>query len=223
MNSDTPIHITDEGTMKKKIFLHVGCGKKRKDRTTAAFNSDAWQEIRLDIDALVDPDIIADITDLSFVQKDSIDAIFSSHNIEHLEYHAVERALKEFRRVLHKDGFLVLTCPDLSLVCAQVVEGRLLDTLYNSPAGPITPMDVLFGHDESLRQGNTYMAHRCGFTPQTLVEKLEEADFGSILCIRRRSPFFDIWVIASKYEQSKTFLRKLAAEHFPENALGVTQ
>lgn len=33
-----------------KTFLHVGCGAKRKAATTPGFKSDAWQEIRLDID-----------------------------------------------------------------------------------------------------------------------------------------------------------------------------
>ena len=43
----------------------------------------------------------------------SVDAVFSSHNIEHLYPHEVPLALKEFMRVLKPDGFVLMTCPDL--------------------------------------------------------------------------------------------------------------
>ena len=33
-----------------KKFLHIGCGPLYKDNTTPAFNSDEWEEVRLDID-----------------------------------------------------------------------------------------------------------------------------------------------------------------------------
>jgi len=94
-------------------FLHVGCGPKSKDRTTRAFNTTEWEEVRLDIDQSVKPDIIGTMTDMSSVQSASMDAIFSSHNIEHLYPHEVALALSEFKRVLKPDGFLVVTCPDL--------------------------------------------------------------------------------------------------------------
>ena len=32
-----------------KTFLHVGCDPKRKNQTTRGFNSDDWQEVRLDM------------------------------------------------------------------------------------------------------------------------------------------------------------------------------
>jgi hypothetical protein len=70
-------------------FLHVGCGPKRKDRTTQGFNTPAWQEIRLDIDPAAYPDILGSMTDLSVVASELMDAIFSSHNIEHLYPHCV--------------------------------------------------------------------------------------------------------------------------------------
>ena len=63
-------------------FLHIGCGPKRKGQTTRGFNTPAWNEIRLDIDASVAPDVIGTMTDLSAVADTSVDAIFSSHNID---------------------------------------------------------------------------------------------------------------------------------------------
>ena len=93
-------------------FLHIGCGQKRKNQTTPGFNSPDWQEIRFDIDPAVAPDIHGTMLDMSAVQSSSMDALFSSHNIEHLYPHEVPVALAEFRRVLKPEGFAVITCPD---------------------------------------------------------------------------------------------------------------
>mgnify|MGYP000329889420 CR=1 FL=1 len=75
-------------------FLHVGCGPKRKDRTTAGFAE--WNELRFDIDVAVAPDLVGTMTDMSAVASESVDAVFSSHNIEHLYPHEVSVALAEF-------------------------------------------------------------------------------------------------------------------------------
>ena len=37
------------------VFLHVGCGGKRKPQTTRGFNTPEWDEVRLDIDPSVAP------------------------------------------------------------------------------------------------------------------------------------------------------------------------
>ncbi len=72
-----------------KSFLHVGCGAKRKNSTTREFASPDWSELRLDIDQSVQPDIIGSMTDMSQLGNASVDALFSSHNIEHLYAHEV--------------------------------------------------------------------------------------------------------------------------------------
>lgn len=82
-----------------QTFLHIGCGPHRKAQTTRGFNTDAWTELRFDIDATVKPDFIGSMTDMSAVATDAVDALFSSHNIEHLYPHEVPVALKEFLRV----------------------------------------------------------------------------------------------------------------------------
>ena len=79
-----------------KTFLHVGCGPKHKDRTTRGFNTNHWKELRFDIDEAVQPDLVGTMTDMSSVASGSVDAVFSSHNIEHLYPHDVPVALAEF-------------------------------------------------------------------------------------------------------------------------------
>ena len=195
-------------------LLHVGCGSLRKEHTTAGFNIPDWHEIRLDIDAGAAPDVIGTMTDMSAVETGSIDAIYSSHNIEHLYPHEVPIALAEFHRVLQPDGFVVITCPDLKSVCALVAADKLTEVAYVSPAGPISPIDILYGHRPQIARGNFYMAHRCGFTERVLGQTLLDAGLKSVASTTRTSAF-DIWVIASKSERDDDSLRTLVDLHFP--------
>lgn len=198
-----------------KTFLHVGCGQKRKDRTTPAFNTAEWKELRLDIDGSVDPDIRGTVTDMRDVDDASVDAIFSSHNIEHLYPHEVPVALKEFRRVLKPDGYAVITCPDLQSVCALIADDKLTEPAYASPAGPIAPLDILYGLRTALARGNLFMAHRCGFTRKVLAATLQGAGFIGIVS-KRREKAFELWALATTGSMDEGALRALAKAHFPE-------
>ena len=197
-----------------KSFLHVGCGPKRKDRTTKGLNTPEWSEIRLDIDASVSPDVIGTMTDMSAVATASVDAVYSSHNIEHLYPHEVPLALSEFLRVLKPNGFFVVTCPDLQSVCKLIAEDKLTDAAYTSPAGPIAPIDVLYGLRSSMAQGNLYMAHRCGFTQKVLTATLQAAGFKSVATMARAHPYFDLWAVASKEALTEEQMKALAQAHF---------
>ena len=86
-----------------KTFLHVGCGLQNKS-SCFGFNNDNWKEIRLDIDKNVNPHIVGTLTDMQSVVTGSVDAVYSSHNIEHIFPHEVPIALSEFHRVLKEDG-----------------------------------------------------------------------------------------------------------------------
>jgi predicted SAM-dependent methyltransferase len=198
-----------------KTFLHVGCGSKKKSSTTTEFSSTGWDEIRLDIDPNAAPDIVGTMTNMEAVGDESVDAIFSSHNIEHLYAHEVPIACSEFLRVLKKDGFLVVTCPDLESVCALIAEDKLTDEAYLSPAGPITPLDILFGHRRSIGEGNHFMAHKCGFTRKVLTGTLITAGFKAVSIRRRKHPAYDLWAIASKIEISEAECEQIAENHFP--------
>lgn len=194
-------------------LLHVGCGPKRKDRTTAGFNTPDWTEIRLDIDPAVQPDVTGTMTDMSAVASASVDAVFSSHNIEHLYPHEVPLALAEFRRVLRDDGYAVITCPDLQSVAALVAQDKLTEPAYVSPAGPIAPLDILYGHRAAMQRGNLFMAHRCGFTRKVLDATLRAAGFQSVVSLARPKSF-DLWALASKSARDEATLRALAKLHF---------
>lgn len=198
-----------------KTFLHVGCGTKYKNKTTKAFNTANWQELRFDIDETVNPDLVGTMTDMKSVADGSVDAIYSSHNIEHLYPHEVPLALAEFKRVLKSGGFVVITCPDLQSVCALVAEDKLTDVAYVAPTGPITPLDILYGYRQALAKGNHFMAHCCGFTQKVLSGTLHQAGFPMVAIKRREYPSYDLWAVAAKQPVEKAVLLALATEHFP--------
>lgn len=213
--------MVSDNVTKQRSFLNVGCGPTDKQQTTRGFLSEAWREVRLDIDPAVEPDIIGSMTDMQAVDSGSMDALYSSHNIEHLFAHEVPVALREFRRVLKQDGFVVLTCPDLQSVCQLVAQERLVEPAYMSSVGPISPLDILYGHRQALSKGNHYMAHRCGFTKNVLVGVLTAAGFAQSLVMQRESPFFDLWALASNSQRTEDELRSLVDIHFPREQRNV--
>ncbi len=155
------------------------------------------------------------MTDMSEVSSGAVDAIFSSHNIEHLYPHEVPVALAEFKRVLSDDGFVVVTCPDLKSICALIAEDKLTEPAYTSRAGPIAPLDILYGHRPPMARGNLYMAHRCGFTQRVLDGTLRAAGFVTVATMARGAPYFDLWAAASVSTRTEEAMRSLAAAHFP--------
>lgn len=199
--------------MKNKKLLHVGCGPKRVDQTSHYFRSGDWLETRLDIDAAVQPDVIGSLTDMSAIASGSMQAVFSSHNIEHLYPHEVPVAVAEMRRVLDAQGLLVVTCPDLQSIARLVVDDKLLEPAYQSPAGPIAPLDMLYGHRAAMAAGNLFMAHRCGFTLKVLMGVLRQAGFAAVAGLARPA-LFDLWVIATVDGRSEEAMKALLLAQF---------
>ena len=194
-----------------KIFLHVGCGPQNKS-TCLGFNNDNWKEIRLDIDENVKPDIVGTLTDMKLVETGSVDAVYSSHNIEHIFPHEVPIALREFYRVLKEDGIVVITCPDIQSVGEALTQDKLFETLYESPMGPVTAFDVLFGHRKTTADGNVFMIHKGGFTYSTLDMAFYKAGFKA-RCGKRVA--FALYLVAFKQKKSEEEIKKIALQFIP--------
>lgn len=178
-----------------RTVLHVGCGAAAPDKLPPAFFVPGeWHELRLDIDPAVAPDIQASITDMNAVASASVDAVWSSHNIEHLQPHEVGVALAEFHRVVRPGGFALITVPDLQQVAALVADDKLEDAAYISAMGPIAPLDMLFGFRQALAKGNQYMAHRTGYTATTLGAALVRVGFVNVRVVR--DGHFALWATA---------------------------
>jgi predicted SAM-dependent methyltransferase len=190
------VSLPGDSAVPSKTVLNVGCGYPLRQKLHRHFHGPEWREIRLDLDPAVQPDIVCSITDISPVAADWVDAVWSSHNLEHLQRHEVPLALAEFLRVLKPHGLLLLTLPDLQQVARLVAEDRLEESAYVSQSGPITPLDMIFGHTASLARGNQFMAHRTGFTARSLHKLLIEAGFVEVTL--RQGASFDLWATGYK-------------------------
>ena len=198
--------------MSHKRLLHVGCGRANPNKVPAPFRGAGWQEVRLDIDPAVAPDVVASITDMAEVADGSVDAVFSSHNIEHLYAHEVPRALAEFHRVLKADGLLLIACPDLQAAAALVADDKLTETAYTSPAGAIAALDMIYGHRASLARGRIHMAHKSGFTRKVLMAAVRAAGFASVAAARRPEAY-ELRLVATKDRRDEAQIRALAARY----------
>ena len=192
--------------------LHVGCGQKTLAQMPPGFRDGDWEEVRFDVQASVRPHIVGSMTDMSAVADNSMDALYSSHNIEHVYPHQVDGVLREFLRVLKPEGFAVVTCPDLQEVARHVAEGRLEEPLYQSPSGPVSALDIFYGHNASIAKGEVAMAHRTGFTGKSLGDHAGRAGF-ACYGIRTRPRFFDIWLVAAKLQRTAEELQVLMASY----------
>lgn len=196
INQKGLIKLDKANKQQQKLLLHVGCGAYRPNALPEEFCTEEWTEIRLDIDPDVQPDIIGTIIDLTAVPDNSVDAVYSSHNLEHIYHYQVPIALKEFKRVLKPNGFAMIRVPDMQKAAEWVVRGEMENpAIYESPAGPIAAIDMFYGLGKFVAEGNEFMAHKTGFTVKNLQTKLLEADFNNLNIVRT---FFEIVAVGYK-------------------------
>ncbi|MDP7577905.1 MAG: hypothetical protein QGH99_13275, partial [Pseudomonadales bacterium] len=59
-----------------------------------------------------------------------------------------------------------------------------------------------WGHSSSIKEGNEFMAHKCGFTKKTLMGALTNAGFKSVAGVEMPK-YFDLWAVAQKNKVEK--------------------
>jgi len=180
--------------MNRKIVLNAGCGSALAGTAHVGFSRAGWSEVRLDIDPGVRPDIVASLCDMGLSVSDgAVDAIWSSHTVEHLHAHEVVPAFSEMQRVLKPGGFALITCPNLTAIAKLAATGDIESVVYDSPAGPIRAIDMLFGHGPSIAEGHLNMAHNTGFTASRLARVALAAGFAEVRAME--GPSFDLWAV----------------------------
>lgn len=187
-----------EDLLNRKIVINVGCGAYNPDKLHPIFPGKDWKEVRFDIDPAVQPDVRGTIVQMDAVPDASCDGLYSSHNIEHLYAYEVPLAFAEFRRVLKPTGFALLACPSMELIVEAIQKVGLEGIAYQSPAGPIRPLDMLFGLTKAIGPEAQYMAHRTGFTVSRLARCLQEAGFARVVVVRDTR--HNLWAMASMPE-----------------------
>ena len=98
----------------------------------------------------------------------SVDAVFSEHLFEHLEFDDGIRLMTECRRVLRSGGIMRVGVPDLGRYVASYLEqDNLIDTVRpGRPTRAIALGEVFFLH-----------GHRCMYDFQTMRVAMERAGF----------------------------------------------
>jgi SAM-dependent methyltransferase len=142
-----------------------------------------WEHHLLDIDPAGGPDIVCDAREMTTLPPETYDAVYCSHNLEHYFRHDLPRVLAGFLHVLKPDGFADIRVPDMKAVFEEMLARNLDidDVLYESPVGPITVNDVIYGFGRKIEEtGHDYYAHRNGFTHRSLVIALRKAGFAAV-------------------------------------------
>ena len=194
--------------MSPRVCLSVGAGP---NRGLPAHYRD-FEVVTLDIDPAMEPDVIADVRDLSCLAEASFDAVYMSHLLEHFHRWEVGTVLEQVHRVLKVGGFVEVRVPHVKAVFEAVLEGQDVDgPLYDSAMGPITALDILFGHGQSIERGNEFMAHKTAFTPHFLERMLRQARLRVELCQPTGGKRFELSGIARKMVDGAG-LREMEAE-----------
>lgn len=142
-----------------------------------------FEHLLLDIDPRGSPDIVCDARKLKTLAPGRFDAIYCSHNLEHYYRHDVKEVLSGFLHVLKEGGTCQIIVPDIEDVMRVTLERGLDidDVLYDSQAGPIMVVDVLYGYGVEIeRSGQDFFAHKTGFTQKSLTAAIKRAGFGMI-------------------------------------------
>jgi SAM-dependent methyltransferase len=194
----------------KKRMLNAGSGSSRPGRLSGLIASQAWEELRLDIDPGTNPDMVGSVCELdTLFPAQSFDAILCSHVLEHLYAHEVYPVLVHFRRALKPDGFALIMCPDLVAAAEQLLEKGLAGIVYNAPVGPIRVLDLFYGHSQSIEQGQHHMAHRTGFTSERLGNLLLQAGFPTVNV--RTDPNFELCAVAFMEQADQDGIQSMLA------------
>jgi predicted SAM-dependent methyltransferase len=161
-----------------KTVLNVGFGGSTIPDQMYTEDLADYREISLDIDKMHNPDILADIYNISHIPDKFADVAYSSHMIEHIHYFKVPAVIKELLRVIKDDGFVRFITPNMKTVAIRLAGGKILDTVYDSPGGPISAMDMLYGSRyHTHRHISDFMVHKCGFTKEVFEDLAETHNF----------------------------------------------
>jgi len=122
-----------------------------------------------DIEPRPEVDFLGDAADLSQFENNSIECIYASHVLEHFHHNlndSLLMTLAEWYRVLKPDGQLLVSVPDLSVLCRLYSEPNITgdERMYL--------MHVIFGG-----QLNEYDVHYAGLDFELMTYYLREVGF----------------------------------------------
>lgn len=195
------------GIQPTKKLLNLGGDRVPPTNLPPVFKPGEWDVLRQGNKVETQPHVLADLWHMPTVAQETMDAVYSSHNLEMLYVHQAQLALAEFFRVLKPGGFAIVSVSDVQAVAAYVAEGRLEGKLYDSAMGPVSPIDLLYGFRKDIEEGKRE-GHKCGFSAVTLARSLQKAGFTSVT-VRRE--WINLWAVGFKLPQGHPQRRETPA------------
>lgn len=148
--------------------LHIG-GKQKKE---------GWKI--LNIQSKDGVDFIGDITDLSQFEDNSIDEIYASHVVEHVDQNKIEGTLKGIHRILKDGGKFYISVPDMDILC-RIFVGKEVPVKIK-----FYVMRMIFGG-----QVDKYDYHYFGWNYEFLKDYIRNAGFKSMKRVKSFGLFHD--------------------------------
>jgi predicted SAM-dependent methyltransferase len=125
-------------------------------------------------------DFVGDCRDLGRFADGSIETIYASHVLEHVEQKGILPTLKEWHRVLEPGGTVMLSVPDLETLCRLFLDPRL------GMPERFHVMRMMFGG-----QVDAHDLHLIGLSWEFLGAYLNEAGFRDIARVKDLGVFDD--------------------------------
>lgn len=149
--------------------LHVG-GTARVE---------GWTVLNIQPGPIVD--IVGDCTDLSMIESETVEDVYASHVLEHLGHmKELPKALGEIFRVLKPGGRLMISVPDLEILCHLFVHPE------STAQRRLSLMKFMFGAQEDQHD-----FHRVGMWWDYLGFQLHTAKFVDIQRVEKFGLFDD--------------------------------
>ena len=148
--------------------LHIG-GKEKKD---------GWKILNIQKGDNVD--YLGDISDLSQFENNSIEEIYASHVVEHVDQNSIKGTLKGIYRVLKDNGKFYVSVPDMEILC------RIFMAKEAPKQAKFHAMRMMFGG-----QIDQHDYHYFGWNYDFLKDYLEEAGFQKVEKVKSFSLFND--------------------------------
>jgi len=142
--------------------VNLGCGISKQEGY-----------LNIDIDPKCNPDKIANITNLDFIEDESVELVETYHTIEHLWLEEVPKFFKEMKRIIKKGGKLIIECPDLE---------KCFSNMKKFPDRLEIGINGIFGNADRKIIDQYYDSyvnalHKTGFTKDIFKKYLEENGF----------------------------------------------
>ncbi len=125
-------------------------------------------------------DILGSCTDLSIFADESVDEIYASHVLEHLDFRNLGLTLREIGRVTKPGGLLKVSVPDLTVLC------RLYNEYPDGSDQQLSVMNMIYGGHV-----DEYDVHHFGFNFSMLGSILGQVGFTRLTRVTHLGEFDD--------------------------------